>query len=74
MTAHARLAMVATAAMAALMAASVRVFRLEFEGMYIDWQLSEDDLVSAPERACHQSAVGQPIRRRPGDLSASPLI
>jgi len=74
MTAHARLAMVATAAMAALMAASVRVFRLEFEGMYIDWQLSEEDMVSAPERACHQAAAGQPIRRRPGDLSASPPI
>ena len=43
MTTHSRLAMVATAAMAALMAASVRVFRLEFEGMYIDWQLSEED-------------------------------
>jgi hypothetical protein len=50
MTTHARLAMVATAAMAALMAASVRVFRLEFEGMYIDWQLSEEDLAPASER------------------------
>jgi len=43
MTARARLAMAVTAAIAALMAASVRVFRLEFEGMYIDWQLSEED-------------------------------
>jgi hypothetical protein len=50
MTARARLVMAATAAMAALMAASVRVFRLEFEGMYIDWQLSEADLAPASER------------------------
>ncbi len=50
MTTHSRLAMVATAAMAALMAASVRVFRLEFEGMYIDWQLSEEDLAPASGR------------------------
>jgi hypothetical protein len=50
MTARARLAMAGTAAIAALMAASVRVFRLEFEGMYIDWQLSEEDLAPASER------------------------
>jgi hypothetical protein len=50
MTARARLAMAVTAGIAALMAASVRVFRLEFEGMYIDWQLSEEDLAPASER------------------------
>jgi hypothetical protein len=44
MTTRARLAMAVTAGVAALMAASVRVFRLEFEGMYIDWRLSEEDL------------------------------
>ena len=50
MTARARLAMAVTAGVAALMAASVRVFRLEFEGMHIDWQLSEEDLAPASER------------------------
>ncbi len=62
--------MAVMAGVAALMAASVRVFRLEFEGMYVDWQLSEEDL--AP--VSNALAVGQPTRRRPGDLSASPLI
>jgi len=38
--------------------------------MYVDWQLSEEDL--AP--VSNALAVGQPTRRRPGDLSASPLI
>jgi hypothetical protein len=38
--------MAVTTAIASLMAASVRVFRLDFEGMCIDWQLSDDDLAT----------------------------
>ncbi|HYU04302.1 MAG TPA: hypothetical protein VEL02_10720 [Jatrophihabitantaceae bacterium] len=58
MTARARLAMAVMAGVAALMAASVRVFRLEFEGMYVDWQLSEEDLAPVSKRLSRRGAVG----------------